>query len=119
MPGCSPSPGRRAMPAGRGSVVKVVKHGTVVLVCAMAAGCFGSRNPDAHCNDTSEYQDATEVPAIVIPQGMTPPPESGTFAIPASKNAAGQKGDPRRVPGAACLERPPDFFPKDAMPASK
>ncbi len=108
--------------------------GAVVLLSALAAGCFSAKNPDANCNDVSEYQSSTEVPAIVIPKSLSAPTESGSFAVPPARQVAqsqsGQskseqpkseqpKSEQQRVPGAACLARPPDFFRKDVPPAAK
>lgn len=92
------------------------------MLSALVAGCFSAKNPDANCNDVSEYQSSTEVPAIVIPKSLSAPTESGSFAVPPARQAA-QSGQPKleqqRVPGAACLARPPDFFRKDVPPAAK
>lgn len=129
MPDCWPSRGPSGTLADRVSVVRLdrLRLGVVVLLCTLASGCFWSRNPQANCNEKAEYQSATEVPPIVIPKDLTAPPASGTFAVPPARQpvqqptsaSADAKADPRRVPGAACLDRPPDFFPKGEMPANK
>ena len=75
-------------------------------------GCFGGKNPDARCNDVSEYQLATSLPLVVTPDGLAAPSRGSGYVIPPQVAAA-------PVDGAACLARPPDYFRRDpgALPA--
>ncbi|MEO8224361.1 MAG: hypothetical protein ABI661_06110 [Gammaproteobacteria bacterium] len=83
-----------------------------VLSLSLAlAGCFSAKDPNARCNDSSEYQEATSVPGITVPDGLAAPSQASSYAIaPASGSAD--------VTGAACLARPPDYFRKDPAAAA-
>lgn len=70
-------------------------------------GCFGGKNPDARCNDVAEYQLATSIPLVVVPDGLSAPNRGTGYVIPLP--AANSDID-----GVACLARPPDYFRKDA-----
>ncbi len=72
-------------------------------------GCFGGKNPDARCDDVSEYQLATSLPLVVTPDGLAAPNRGSGYVIPPQVADA-------QVDGAACLARPPDYFRKDPGP---
>ncbi len=73
-------------------------------------GCFGGKNPDARCDDVSEYQLATSLPLVVTPDGLAAPSRGSGYVIPPQVADA-------QVDGAACLARPPDYFRRDPGPS--
>lgn len=80
------------------------------LLSGALTGCFGGKNPDAHCDDVAEYQASRSVPDIVAPDGLVTPTLESGYSVPAP--TANAEAD-LLVRGAACLARPPDYFKKD------
>jgi len=79
---------------------------TLASLAGALTGCFGGKNPDAHCDDPAEYQASTSVPAIQAPDGLTAPGKASGYSVPGSPDTA-------EVRGSACLARPPDYFRED------
>jgi uncharacterized lipoprotein len=74
-----------------------------VLLC----GCHGivSRlNPD--CHTRQEYQSATQVAALKVPEGLDKPNTQGALVIPSVELAPPPPG-----PKDACLDLPPKYTP--------
>ena len=88
----------------------------LLLLSGALAGCFGGKNPDARCDDVAEYQLSGSVPDVVVPEGLAVPTAESGYAVPAEAATAETALLAR---GAACLERPPDYFRRDpaAVPA--
>ena len=79
------------------------------LLALPLAGCFGTKDLNARCNDVSEYQASVDAPPVVAPPNLKLPAQTSGYGVPpeAGKAAA----------GAACLARPPRYF-RDAPAAT-
>lgn len=104
-----PPPGRT--PAGRAGLV------LLALVGVSLAGCFGTKNVNAHCDDPAEYQASRTAPGVQAPAGLAAPNRASGYVVPPASEA--------ELRGAACLARPPPYFrvepaapPPGAAPAA-
>ena len=73
-----------------------------VLLALPLAGCFGSKDLDARCNDVSEYQASRDVAPVVAPPNLKLPAQTSGYGVPPDPGKAAD--------GAACLARPPRYF---------
>lgn len=97
---------RGALPPARWSRALVLAGLVLAGLVGGLTGCFGGKNPDARCNAVSEYQQATSIPLVVAPDGLTAPNRGSGYVVPPPVADA-------KVDEAACLARPPDYFRKD------
>lgn len=86
----------------------------LVVLSGALSGCFGGKNPDARCKDVAEYQLSDSVPLVVAPDGLVTPNRESGYSVTAAVAKAEAELLAR---GAACLERPPDYFRKDPAAA--
>jgi uncharacterized lipoprotein len=82
-----------------------------VIVSAAAtllSGCYqhiiNRLNPDCHVKQ--EYQQATQVAALKVPEGLDAPNTQGALVIPSVELAPPPPG-----PKDACLDLPPKYVP--------
>lgn len=87
------------------------------LVLAAAAslaltGCasIGGEN----CHEPQEYQVATSVPSLQIPEGLSAPQTRGALKIPDVGDTARKRG-----PDEPCLDEPPSFYPGRPKPGAR
>jgi uncharacterized lipoprotein len=73
---------------------------------SLMSGChiMSRLNPD--CHTTQEYQHATQVAALKVPEGLDNPNTQGALVIPNVELAAPPPG-----PNDACLDLPPKYKP--------
>lgn len=90
---------------------RVLKGLTVVAVTAAVTGCSAF---SSSCHEPQDYQQATSVPALKVPEGLNAPPTRGALKIPDVPQAARTRGatDP-------CLDEPPSFYPNRPKPGAK
>ena len=96
------------------SLTRLLPSVALLLLSGALSGCFGGKNPDARCNDVSEYQRSGSVPDVVVPDGLVTPSRESAYLVPPA-NPNGEAALMSR--GAACLARPPDYFRKDPLVA--
>jgi hypothetical protein len=73
----------------------------LTVAAAVSSGCSG--DSQIACEPADRYAAAGSIPAVRIPDDLSPPDESGALRVPTSVDASG------RSP-ASCLETPPEFF---------
>ena len=71
------------------------------LALVLVAGC--SRQGEMRCEPTSRYTAARSVPAVQIPDDLSPPSETDALRLPDVPTNADQ-------PEGECLESPPSFL---------
>jgi uncharacterized lipoprotein len=86
-------------------------------LCTALGGCFSAKNPNARCDDPSEYQESTGVAGLKVPEGLETPSQASGYAVPPAPAPQGQPPAGPAVPGAACLARPPAYFRQDPATA--
>jgi uncharacterized lipoprotein len=76
------------------------------MACVAAGGCHivSRLNPDCHVKQ--EYQQATQVTALKVPEGLDSPNTKDALVIPTVELAPPPPG-----PKDACLDLPPKYTP--------
>jgi uncharacterized lipoprotein len=94
-----------------------VNFGTIISVIGAAAllcGCHAISqrlNPDCHVRQ--EYQQARQVAALKVPEGLDSPNTEGSLVIPTVELSPPPPG-----PKDACLDIPPRYKPAPANKAA-
>ncbi len=92
-----------------------MKRVMTTLACVVAAtGLSGCRLFAENCHAPQDYQSATSVPSLKVPDGLNAPQTRGALKIP-DVPVSGRK----RGAGDACLDEPPSFYPNRPKPGLK
>ena len=95
------------------SLVKSFGVLAAALACVSSAGCHivSRLNPDCHVKQ--EYEQATQVAALKVPEGLDSPNTKEALVIPTLELAPPPPG-----PKDACLDVPPRYKPAPAGKAA-
>ncbi len=92
-----------------------MKRAMTILACTVAATSLsGCRLFAEDCHAPQDYQTATSVPSLKVPDGLNAPQTRGALKIPDVPTS----GRPRGA-GSACLDEPPSFYPNRPKPGLK
>lgn len=85
-------------------MMKSVALVCVAASCALLGGCRVLHNAGA-CHKRQDYQSATSVPPLKIPQGLDSPDTAGALKLP----VLNEPTPPPRTSKDPCLDEPPPF----------
>lgn len=66
-----------------------------------------------NCHEPQDYQAATSVPSLQVPEGLSAPQTRGALKIPEVGETARKRG-----PDEPCLDEPPSFYPGRPKPGA-
>lgn len=87
---------------------------TIVALVAVATGVSGCKVFAENCHEPQDYQQATSVPPLKVPDGLNAPPTRGALKIPDVPQAARA-----RTAADPCLDESPSFYPNRPKPGAK
>jgi hypothetical protein len=87
---------------------------TILALVAVATGVSGCKVFAENCHEPQDYQRATSVPPLKVPEGLDAPPTRGALKIPDVP-----PGARARTAADPCLDESPSFFPNRPKPSAK